>query len=308
MKILYAGTPEFAVEPLKRILDAGYDVVGVVTRRDKPTGRKGIITPPPVKTFALERGIPVFQPARIRDEANAVAAFGADLMVTCAFGQILSREILDLFPLGVWNIHASLLPKYRGAAPIQQCIIDGETHTGVTVMKTETELDAGDILLVKRIKIGEKETAGELAVRLSVLGGEAIEEGLRLIAAENGRPALLLQDKAQATFVGKITKEQAKIDFSLAGKKIVDLIRGMNPEPTAYFLAEGNPVNVYRASFLPYDGAEPCGTVLNIPKKAAVKCADGMVVLEEVRFAGGKNMSGGDAINGRKLVKGQVLQ
>ena len=308
MKILYAGTPEFAVEPLKRILDAGYDVVGVVTRRDKPTGRKGIITPPPVKTFALERGIPVFQPARIRDEAEKVAAFGADLMVTCAFGQILSREILDLFPLGVWNIHASLLPKYRGAAPIQQCIIDGETHTGVTVMKTETELDAGDILLVKRIKIGEKETAGELAVRLSVLGGEAVEEGLRLIAAENGRPALLLQDKAQATFVGKITKEQAKIDFSLAGKKIVDLIRGMNPEPTAYFLAEGKPVNVYRASFLPYDGAEPCGTVLNIPKKAAVKCADGMVVLEEVRFAGGKNMSGGDAINGRKLVKGQVLQ
>ena len=306
MKILYAGTPEFAVPPLQKILESGHEVVGVITRRDKPTGRKKIITPPPVKVFALGHGIPVFQPVRIRDEVQTVASFGADLMVTCAFGQILSRQILDLFPRGVWNIHASLLPRYRGAAPIQQCIIDGETHTGVTVMKTETELDAGDILLVKRTPIGETETAGELAARLSLLGAEAIAEGLKLIEA--GSPALLLQDKSQATFVGKITKEQAKIDFSLPGKKIVDLVRGMNPEPTAYFLHKGTPVNVYRASFLPYAGEEPCGTVLALPARAAIRCADGAVVLEEVRFAGGRNMSGTDALNGRKLVKGEVLQ
>ena len=306
MKILYAGTPEFAVPPLQKILESGHEVVGVITRRDKPTGRKKIITPPPVKVFALGHGIPVFQPVRIRDEVQAVASFGADLMVTCAFGQILSRQILDLFPRGVWNIHASLLPRYRGAAPIQQCIIDGETHTGVTVMKTETELDAGDILLVRRTPIGETETAGELAARLSLLGAEAIAEGLKLIEA--GSPALLLQDKSQATFVGKITKEQAKIDFSLPGKKIVDLVRGMNPEPTAYFLHKGTPVNVYRASFLPYAGKEPCGTVLALPARAAIRCADGAVVLEEVRFAGGRNMSGTDALNGRKLVKGEVLQ
>ncbi len=306
MKIVYAGTPSFAVAPLRSILESGYEVVAVITQQDKPAGRKGVLTPPPVKTFALGHGIPVLQPARIRDEADKVRSLGADLMVTCAFGQILSQEILDIFPLGVWNIHASLLPKYRGAAPVQWAVVNGETHTGVTVMKTERGLDEGDILLVKRTAIGESETAGELAARLSVLGGEAIVEGLRLI--EGGRPALLLQDNAQATVVRKIKKEQAKIDFSAEGKKIVDLVRGMNPEPLAYFLLGGAPVNVYRASFLPYEGEESCGTVLSVPKKAAVRCKDGAVVLEELRFAGGKKMSGADALNGRKLVKGQALQ
>ncbi len=306
MKIVYAGTPSFAVEPLEKIFAAGYEVVAAITQQDRPAGRKGILTPPPVKTFALGHGVPVLQPNRIRDEADKVRTLGADLMVTCAFGQILPREILDIFPLGVWNIHASLLPKYRGAAPIQWAVVNGETHTGITVMRTEEGVDTGDILLVKRTAIGETETAGELAARLSVLGGEAIVEGLRLI--EKGKPALLLQDGSQATVVKKIKKEQAKIDFSVAGKKIVDLVRGMNPEPLAYFLANGAPVNVYRASFLPYEGEEPCGTVLALSKKAAVRCADGAVLLEELRFAGGKKISGSDALNGRKLVKGQVLQ
>lgn len=306
MKIVYAGTPDFAVAPLQAILNAGYEVVAVVTQQDKPTGRKGVITPSPVKSFALERGIPVFQPQKIRNEVEAVRSFGADLMVTCAFGQILSQEVLDCFPKGVWNIHASLLPKYRGAAPIQWSVINGDTHTGVTIMKTEAGLDTGDILLVKRTAIELNETAGELSARLSLLGAEAIVEGLKFI--ERGDAQLLLQDNAQATVVKKITKEQAKIDWNKTGREIVNLIHGMNPAPVAFTLLEGNSVNVYRASFVEYTGEELCGAVLGLPKKLAVKCADGAVVLEELQLSGGKKIRGIDALNGRKIQKGQRFQ
>ena len=132
MKILFAGTPEFAVAPLKNLIDHGFEVVGVITQTDKPQGRKGILTPPPVKTVALELDIPVLQPVKIREEIEAVKGFGADILITCAYGQILTQEVLDLFPLGVWNIHAGLLPSYRGASPIQSCILNGETETGVS--------------------------------------------------------------------------------------------------------------------------------------------------------------------------------
>ena len=145
MRILFAGTPEFAVEPLKNLIRHGFEVVGVITQTDKPQGRKGILTPPPVKTTALELGLPVLQPIKIREEIEAVKAFGADLMITCAYGQILTQEVLDLFPMGVWNIHAGLLPQYRGASPIQSCILNGETVTGVSIMKTELGLDCGEI-------------------------------------------------------------------------------------------------------------------------------------------------------------------
>ncbi|MBQ9081113.1 MAG: methionyl-tRNA formyltransferase [Clostridia bacterium] len=276
MKIVYAGTPDFAVAPLHAIINAGHEVVAVITQEDKPVGRKGIITPPPVKAFAVEQGIPVFQPKKIREEVSKVKALGGELMVTCAFGQILSQEVLDCFEKGVWNIHASLLPKYRGASPIQWSVINGDTHTGITLMKTETGLDTGDILLVKRTEILENETAGELSARLSALGAVAITEGLELI--EKGNVQLLLQDESQATVVKKITKEQAKINWNTSGKEIVNLIHGMNPAPVAYTLSDQKPVNLYRAAFMEYSGEEPCGTVLNLPKKLAVKCIDGAVI------------------------------
>lgn len=306
MKIIYAGTPEFAVPPLKAIINAGYEVVAVLTQQDKPVGRKGIVTPPPVKVVAGEYGIPVLQPEKLRESLDEIASFGAELMVTCAYGKILPRKLLDMFPSGVWNIHASLLPHYRGAAPIQWSVINGDEYTGVTIMKTEEGLDTGDILLVKRTKIKETETAGELSSRLSVLGAEAIGEALKLI--EKGDTALLLQDNAKATTVTKITKAQAKIDWNKSAAAIVNLVRGMNPAPVAYTELNGAPINVYRASSMPYDGTEPCGTVLNIPKKAAVKCSDGAVVLEELQLSGGKRIKGCDALNGRKIQKGQVLQ
>lgn len=305
MKIVYAGTPEFAVEPLKQILNAGYEVVAVITQEDKPVGRKNIITPPPVKQFALERGIPVFQPKKIRLELDGVKALGGDVMITCAFGQILSRAVLDLFPLGVWNIHASLLPKYRGAAPIQWSVINGEPFTGITIMRTEEGLDTGDMLLVKRTAVGENETAGELSERLSRLGGEAIVEGLQYIGS--GNPSLLMQDNAQATVVKKINKEQAKIDWSRDNRSVKNLIHGMNPAPIAYAVSGGQNVNIYRARAVDYDGEGAVGEVLIIAGELAVRCGHGAVILEELQFPGGKKIRGSDALNGRKLQKGQVL-
>lgn len=306
MKILYAGTPSFAVAPLKQLVEAGYSVVGVVTQTDKPQGRKGIITPSPVKTYATEKEIPVYQYDKIRLHADEVKAIGADVMITCAYGQILTQEILDAFPKGVWNIHASLLPRYRGAAPIQWCVLNGEEYTGVTIMKTDIGLDTGDILLVKRLKIGERETSGELAARLSALGAEAIVEAMPLI--ERGAQDLLLQDSSQAFTVKKITREQAKLDFSLSAREIVNKVRGMNPEPIAYALLNGAPVNVFQAEVCSERANEPFGTVVSdSPKKGLIlSCGNGETIkILEAQMPGGKRMKGSDLLNGRKITKGQ---
>lgn len=314
MKIVFAGTPEFAVKPLQSIIDGGFEVVGVITQTDKPQGRKGILTPPPVKTLAIERGIPVLQPEKLRNEADAVRALGGDILITCAYGQILTQEILDLFPLGVWNIHAGLLPQYRGASPIQSCILNGETETGVSIMKTELGLDCGDVLCVARVGIGETETYGELSDRLSALGAETILCALETL--QSGKYTLTPQAAEGVNVVRKIDKAQAEIDFSKSVKEIVDLVRGMNPAPVAYTSVEGNKVNVYRAESAALTeeenalfGSAKMGEVLSDrPKRGLlVKCGDGVVKLTEVQGAGGKRMSGGDFLNGRKVQKGQVL-
>ena len=310
MKIVYAGTPRFAVAPLKKIIGEGYGVAGVVVQPDKPQGRKGILAPPPAKAFALERGLTVFQPQKIRAETDALKALGGDILITCAYGQILTQEVLDLFPLGVWNIHASLLPKYRGASPIQSAVLNGERETGVTVMKTALGLDTGDILLSLKTEIGEKETFGELSDRLSLLGAEALLKALQSI--EKGNFALVKQRDEDAVLTRKIAKESAKIDFSLPAEKIVNLVRGMNPEPTAFAEIEGARLNVFCAerAVCP-EGSEgaAAGEILSdTPKQGfLVKCGDGAVKLAEVQAAGGKRMKGSDFLNGRKVRKGQVF-
>lgn len=315
MKIVFAGTPDFAVAPLKKIIESGFDVVGVITQTDKPQGRKGILTPPPVKTLALELGLPVLQPEKIRDFVDEVKALGGDIMITCAYGQILTQAVLDSFPLGVWNIHAGLLPKYRGASPIQSCILNGEEKTGVSIMKTELGLDCGDVLCVSETEISETETYGELSDRLSQIGAQAIVDGLRLL--QSGNYGLTPQGETGVNVVRKINKEQAKISFALPAKKIIDLVRGMNPAPVAYAVLDGEKVNVYRAekAVLTEEenallSAAALGEVLSDkPKRGLlVKCADGAVKLVEVQAAGGKRISGGDFINGRKAKKGQVFE
>lgn len=310
MRIVYAGTPEFAVAPLKAILEQGYSVVGVITQADKPQGRKGVLTPPPVKQFALERGIPVLQPNKLRDELDSVQALNADVLITCAYGQILTQETLDLFEKGVWNIHAGLLPKYRGASPIQSCILAGETETGVCVMKTELGLDSGDILLVKKTEIKETETYGELSERLSELGAQAIVEALD--ALKTGDYTLTPQEEQGVNVVRKINKEHAKIDFKKTAQEIVNLVRAMNPAPVAYGEIEGNKINVYGAEKAEISEEEKnavCGEIVSeSPKRGLiVKCKDGAVKLTQVQASGGKRMSGGDFLNGRKVRKGQVF-
>lgn len=314
MKIVYAGTPDFAIAPLREILSCGFDVVGVITQEDKPQGRKGILTPPPVKTFALSQNIPVIQPHKIRDEITAVQALGGDLLVTCAYGQILTQAVLDCFPGGVWNIHAGLLPKYRGASPIQSCILAGETQTGVSIMKTELGLDCGDILLVKETQITPTETYGELSERLSNIGAQAIVEALQ--ALQSGAYTLTPQATEGVQTVKKIQKEQAKICFEKTCAEIVNLVRGMNPAPVAYTQLDGNKVNVYLAERAVLNEEETaymqtakCGEVLteNPKRGLLVKCLDGAVKLTQVQAAGGKRISGNDFINGRKARKGQVF-
>ena len=314
MKIVFAGTPDFAVAPLQKIIDSGFEVVGVITQTDKPQGRKGILTPPPVKVLAEKYAIPVIQPQKIRDEVDSVKALGGDILITCAYGQILTQPVLDAFPKGVWNIHAGLLPAYRGASPIQSCILNGESETGVSIMKTELGLDCGDVLLVEKTTIDETETYGELSDRLSLIGAELIVQALSLL--ESGNYTLTPQGESGVNIVRKINKEQAEIDFSKTAKEIVDLVRGMNPAPIAYTLLAENKVNVYRAEKAVLTEEEQalldsavCGEVLSDkPKRGLiVKCGDGAVKLTEVQTAGGKRISGGDFINGRKAQKGQVF-
>jgi len=314
MKIVFAGTPDFAVAPLQKIKESGFDIVGVITQEDKPQGRKGILTPPPVKKAAETWGIPVLQPEKIKEHVEDVQALGGDLLVTCAYGQILTQAVLDSFPMGVWNIHAGLLPKYRGASPIQSCILNGEKTTGVSIMKTELGLDCGDVLCVAETPILETETYGELSERLSHLGADLIVQALGLL--QSGTYTLTPQSEEGVGVVRKINKEQAKIDFSKPALEVINLIRGMNPAPVAYAVSEGNSLNVYRAerAVLTAEEEEICKTAVygevltDKPKRGLlVKCQDGAVKLTEVQASGGKRMSGGDFLNGRKVKKGQVF-
>ena len=314
MNIVYAGTPEFALAPLQTLLDNGFTVVGVITQEDKIQGRKGILTPPPVKTLAEKYGIPVFQPKKIREDIAGVKALGGDILITCAYGQILTQEVLDCFEKGVWNIHAGLLPQYRGASPIQSCILNGETKTGVSIMKTELGLDCGDILCVEETQILERETCGELSARLSVIGANLLIKALN--ALQSGDYTLTKQDDKGVNIVRKINKEQAKIDFTKSAKEIVNLVRAMNPAPVAYTAAGELKLNVYEAEkavLTDEEGAllstAKCGEILSDKAKRGllVKCGDGAVKLVKVQPSGGKQMNGGDLINGRKVQKGQVL-
>ncbi len=302
MKIVFAGSPEYAVPALKA-LHENFGVTAVITQPDKPVGRKKVLTPTPVKAEAEKLNVPVYCFEKIRNSVEEVKALGADIMITCAYGQLLTQEVLDCFPEGVWNLHASLLPKFRGASPIQSAILAGETHTGVTVMRTELALDSGDILLVKRCEIGNKNRA-ELSEVLSALSAEASVEAVKLIAC--GNLQLLLQDEANVSFCKKIKKEDCKIDFNNSAEDICRLIRAMNPDPLAYCEQNGTVLNILRAVPVEADGA--VGEVVCADKRGiTVKCGIGAVRIEEIRPAGGKTMRAFDYVNGRKIKAGDKL-
>ncbi len=301
MRIVYLGTPDFAVLPLKKLIENGYNVVGVITNNDKPVGRKQVLTPPPVKVLALEHGLPVFQYDKIRLEGvEDVKALNPDLMITCAFGQILSQEIIDVPRLGVINIHASLLPKYRGASPIHYAILNGETRTGITIMKTDAGVDTGNIISTVETEIGANETCGELFDRLSVLGAEQIIKTLPSII--DGTAKFIKQDDDKATTTKIIKKEMAKIDWNEDAESIVNKIRAFNPAPVAFCEFEGNPFKVYQAKVV--DECGRVGEIIRADSQLVIACKDKAVSLIKVQKAGGKPMMIADFLRGTKLTVG----
>ena len=303
MKIVFAGTPEFAVPSLVALHAAGHEIF-VLTQPDRPQGRKGVLMPSPVKAEAEKLGLNVVQPARLKEDYSALKAFGAELMVTCAFGQILTQEVLDLFPKGVWNVHASLLPAYRGAAPIARAVIGGERETGITVMKTELGLDTGDMLLQRPLAIENNDTAGTLTQKLARLGAEMICEGLELL--ERGDYKLTKQ--GEGFVCRKVARTQA--DFSRPAAEVSSLIRGLSPAPLCYGVIGGMTLNFYMAEAVDTESVEQFGTVIEAsPKRGfVVKCGEGAVRISSVQPAGGKVMSDRDFCNGRKICGGMKFE
>ena len=304
MKIVYLGTPDFAVAPLKNLIENGYNVVAVVTNVDKPVGRKKILTAPPVKEYAKSVGIPVFQYNKIRLEGvNDLKQLAPDLMITCAFGQILSQEILDVAPLGVINIHASLLPKYRGASPIHHAILNGEKETGITIMKTDIGIDTGDILFQEKLDVLPNETCGELFDRLSVVGADAIIKALKLI--ENGQATFTKQDNSLATHTKMIQKEDAKIDWNKTSEEVFNQIRAYNPAPIAYTYMAGEKLKIFSAEKVKINGKS--GQVLDGEKELIIACKEGALRILSLQKEGGKLLQTADFLRGNKIEKGVIL-
>ncbi len=304
MKIVFAGTPAFALPSLTALHAAGHEIAAVLTQPDAPKGRKGVLTPPPVKEFAIKAGIPVLQPVRLRDEGEILRAVGAELMVTCAYGQLLTQEILDAFPLGVWNVHASLLPAYRGAAPIARCIIDGAEKTGVTIMKTDIGMDTGDVFLVEECAVTDEDTCGTLTEKLARTGARLIVDALDRIE----RGEIMLTKQGAGTVCKKVARTE--VDFTRSAREVSALVRGLSPAPLAFGRIGALTLNFYHAQAVPCVDDAPCGTVLcDQPKEGLlVKCGDGAVKIMQLQPAGGKIMSARDFLNGRKVQKGQCFE
>lgn len=309
MKIVFMGTPDYAATALEAILQAGYEVTGVVCQPDKPKGRSGALAACPVKECALKYNLPVFQPERIkRPEAVAeLKKFPADVFVVAAFGQILSEEILTMPKYGCINIHASLLPKYRGAAPIQWCIVDGEKETGVTIMQMDAGIDTGDILFTKKVEITEEETGGSLFDKLSQAGAELIVEALPKIEAGEVNP--VKQDEALSNYARMLKKEDGQINWKRPAEEIGRQVRGMDPWPSAYTYYKGKQFKIWKAQAVEggTEGLQP-GTIAQIEKQGIwIACGSGMLQVTEAQLEGKKRMSAADLMNGRSLEMNERL-
>ena len=302
MRIVFMGTPDFAAAILQRLIDTGRNVVGVFSQPDKPVGRKQIITPTATKVVAMEYNIPVFQPAKLRDgEAlKIMQELKPDLTVVAAYGKILPKDILDVAPLGNVNVHGSLLPKYRGSAPIQWSVINGDKVTGITTMFMAEGMDTGDMIMKFELPIGEDETAGELFDRMAELGAESIEKTLELF--DNGEVKAEPQAEEEATYAPMLKKEMGEIDFAKTAEEIHNLTRGLNPWPMAYTFLDGKSVKIHEAKVAEgFSGEE--GTLLD-EKRFVVGTKNGAIEFITVQPEGKNKMSGADFIRGRRLEKG----
>lgn len=307
MKILFMGTPEFAVPTLKALISAGHEIVGVFTQPDKAVGRKQILTPPPVKVCALENNIPVFQPNTLKDGVaeTQISELAPDVIVTVAYGKILPESILKMPKYGCVNGHASLLPRHRGASPIQWAIVSGDKKTGITTMYMAKGIDTGDMLLKSETEIGEYETAGELHDRLSVMGAELMVktlDGLR-----EGKITPIPQDDSLSTYAPIITKEMGHLRFDKTAEELFSLIKGFNPWPAAYFMLDGKRVKVF-ASRVAGGTNKPAGEIVCSEGELTIACAEGTsLTLTEIQPEGSKRMSARDYLVGHKIAVGTML-
>jgi methionyl-tRNA formyltransferase len=304
MRIVFMGTPAFAVPSLEALLDNGHEVIAAITQPDRPSGRGNKLTACPVKEAALARGVKVLQFERLRRQEglDALRELAPELCVTAAFGQILSPKLLAVPKLGTVNVHASLLPAYRGAAPINWCIIGGETVTGVTTMMTDPGIDTGDMLLQRALPIAPDETAGAMTERLAELGAQLLVETLRRMAA--GDCPRTPQDHAAATHQPMLEKAHGRIDWAKSAPEIANLVRGVNPWPGAYTpLADGSVLKIWRARAVEGEGIP--GQVLASEGKLIIACGKGALNVLELQAPGAKRMDAAAYLRGRKV---QILE
>lgn len=299
MRIVFMGTPEFAVPSLQALLDEGYDVAAVFTQPDKPKGRGYQLAAPPVKVLAQECGIPVYQPVKMRDGTVAaqLRELAPDLIVVVAYGRILPKEILEIPPMGCINVHGSLLPKYRGAGPIQWAVINGETETGVTTMYMGEGLDTGDMLLKEVMPIGPAETSDELHDRMMVVGASCLKETVKGLLA--GALTPVPQKDEDATFAPLLDKKLARLDFTQSAQTLHNLVRGLYSWPMATTMLDGKLLKIHRAQVAEGYQGEP-GMVL-ADDRFIVGCGQGALELLEVQLAGAKRMPAAEFMRGRRI-------
>ena len=306
MKIIFMGTPDFAAASLEALIDSRHEIQAVVTQPDKPKGRKGELTPSPVKVVAEEKGIKVYQPLKVRDEefVKTLRAYNPDVIVVVAFGQIIPLSILQMPKFGCVNIHGSLLPKYRGAAPIQWAVLDGEKETGITTILMDEGIDTGDILLKKTIQIDTDETSGSLFDKLMALGAETILETLDELEKGNLTPTK--QGESPTAYAKMLTKAMGLIDFTKSAKELDCFVRGMDPWPSAYTLLSGKTLKLWKVRAV--EGGGKAGSVIDIDKESfTIACGEGAIEVLEVQLEGKKRMSAGDFLKGSTLNIGQEL-
>ncbi|GEK57345.1 methionyl-tRNA formyltransferase [Marinococcus halophilus] len=300
MNILFMGTPDFSVPILRRLLEEGYPVTAVVTQPDRPKGRKKELTPPPVKVEAEKWKLPVLQPEKLKNEAslNEVLAEKPDLIITAAFGQILPGKLLEAPSIAAVNVHASLLPEYRGGAPIHQAVIDGREKTGVTIMDMVAKLDAGDIIRQREVDIDWEDTVGDVHDKLSVLGADLLINTLPGVI--DGTAERTPQNEADVTFASNIKRGQERIDWKQSGRSIYNQVRGMNPWPVAYTEKDEKPIKVWRAEWIEASASAEAGTITAIEESYVdVAAGDGTLVrLWEIQPAGKKRMNTAEFLRG----------
>jgi len=306
MKIVFMGTPEAAVPSLQRIVEDGHSVVAVYTQPDRPSGRGNKVTFSPVKQAAIDRRIPVLQPTKIKTSETLEEFRGhdADLAVVVAYGRILPESFLNAFTNGAVNVHFSLLPKYRGAAPVNWAIVNGETATGVTTMKMDAGLDTGDILLQRETEIGGEENAVEMMQRLSIIGADLLSETLSNLSNISPRK----QDDSQATYAPIMTKEDGKFDWSLSAEEITRRVRGFQPFPTTYTYWGGKKLTLWKTSPVAGNANDPGRVLVSKGDDLAVACGSGTLLkIEELQLEGKRRMTARDFLNGVKWAEGDIL-